>query len=949
MIEKSVREIHQSHHLSVGTTHCATEEVFSSLLQHTGRTIMQQDDLILQFEDKLNLIWILFCSALVFFMQAGFCCIESSVSRTQNSISTATKNIIDFCVSSIVYYLVGYGMMFGATWYGIVGTTDFALQGHNMVGIDYGFFMLQMMFCGLAATIMSGMVADRMKFLPYMMLAGLIGGVIYPVFGHWCWGSLHGLPQHGWLENIGFIDFGGSTVIHGVSAWAALAAVMVIGPRLGRFQNKDQSEFHKIHNVPLAAIGLFIVWMGWIGVNGGKELKVNGSLPWIVINTFMAGAAGGIFAMVWSHLMSKSFQLFTLINGILSGLIAVSASCPYITPEIAVLIGMTGAMVMMLSRYLLEKYNFDDVSGVICTHGMAGAWGTLIVAFTIQDVYLFHENRFIQFGIQLTGCLTAFSWTFSLSYIFLKCVNCFMSVRISEDEELCGIDVAEHGGSNDLHKLLAAMESHITGEKAGVDEMKINGDLGMIAQQYHRVLQSRDSAMDQLQKYTQQVEQSEQLLKIQKHKLEEQQASLDLATKESEQANRAKSDFLANMSHEIRTPMTAILGYLDILEEENWGRHNTLKTIQIVKRNGDHLLELINDILDISKIEAGRLDLEDIDFPIKNLLQEVQTLMEVRVIDKPDLQLNFTYTSALPKSIKADPTRLKQVLINLVGNAIKFTEKGSVTIQTYFQQLSTLDSSSSAIIFDVVDTGIGMTAEQQTKLFKKFTQADNSTTRRFGGTGLGLAISKSLTEMMGGLLTVHSTYGHGSTFRIEIPLKHPVILEAIESASVPPMPTQITPHLEHTHEPTSFSMKPVVKPGIVEYHLTGKRILVVEDGIDNQRLISFILKKQKCEVDVAGNGQIGSKLALEQLLHGLPYDIILMDMQMPVMDGYTATKYLREQNYTRPIIALTANAMNSDREKCLAAGCDDFTTKPINKHELLTMISSYTNRVAVQA
>ncbi len=395
-------------------------------------------------------------------------------------------------------------------------------------------------------------------------------------------------------------------------------------------------------------------------------------------------------------------------------------------------------------------------------------------------------------------------------------------------------------------------------------------------------------------------------------------------------ATQAKSEFLANMSHEIRTPMTAILGFTDVLLERLRDREE-IEAATTVKRNGEHLLQIINDILDLAKVESGRVKVERVRCSPRQILEEVVSLMRVRA-DAKRLPLDLSWENPLPETILTDPTRLRQILINLVGNAIKFTETGDVRIVARLVQS---ENQAPSLQCDVVDTGIGMTQPQIDHLFKPFSQVDSSTSRQFGGTGLGLAISQRLAAMLGGDITVTSTPGRGSRFRLSL---DPGPLDGVRMVC----------HTEQTEQ-----CGPPKAPGSASGPVaSGCRILLAEDGPDNQRLLSLVLRKAGAEVAIAQNGEEavqmawgeGSHAAGERTPGTLPFDLILMDIQMPVMTGYEATRELRRRGYTGPIVALTAHAMKEDFQKCLEAGCNAYMAKPIDRLALVELVARYAKR-----
>ncbi len=477
---------------------------------------------------------------------------------------------------------------------------------------------------------------------------------------------------------------------------------------------------------------------------------------------------------------------------------------------------------------------------------------------------------------------------------------------------------------------LAAVMEGVSADRASPLRVESYGrdEMGVLCEGFNRMMDQVEIARNDLQQAYDVLEQRviERTATLQREITERKRTEEELAKArdQAETANRAKSEFLANMSHEIRTPMTAILGYSDILIE-NVSTEEDRDAAATVKRNGEYLVEIINDILDISKIEAGKLDVEQVQCSPCHLLADVASLMRVRA-DAKNVALELAFDGPMVEFIQSDPIRLRQILINLTGNAIKFTEAGKVRLVA---SMLGLRSANPMLQVDVIDSGIGMTEEQVAKLFRPFSQVDTSASRRHGGTGLGLAISKRLASKLGGDITVKSTAGEGSTFTVIVATGPLDGVQWIET----PSETEISR--------TSASQKSQA----VAIRLDC-RVLLAEDGPDNQRLISFLLRKAGAQVTVAENGQLAYDLALAARQEGHPFDVILMDMQMPVLDGYDATMQLRETYYSGTIIALTAHAMSTDRDKCLNCGCDDYLSKPLDRNRLLSLVDEYAKRGA---
>lgn len=458
-------------------------------------------------------------------------------------------------------------------------------------------------------------------------------------------------------------------------------------------------------------------------------------------------------------------------------------------------------------------------------------------------------------------------------------------------------------------------------ELVHIDPLKVKGrdEIGLLVESFNRLADRRNTLYQHLQKLvlerTAELEEANRQLRHQVEYCRQAEEQAHVLANEAKAANRTKSEFLANMSHEIRTPMNAIMGFGEILAEEEVSDEQR-KYIQLILNSSRNLLAIINDILDYSKIEAGRMTVEIADCHLGLTLNEIDSLLRPGA-KKKQLAFEVLQCGELPGLIQTDPVRLRQCLINLVGNAIKFTEQGHVFLNVSMQ---TIDDQH-FVRFDVEDTGIGIPTDKQGMIFDSFSQADSATTRKYGGTGLGLAITRRLAELLGGRIFLESQVGKGSIFSLVIPA---------------PAGWQ--------EESTCNKYQAIDDSAIVEeakgMKMSGK-ILVAEDNPSNQKLITILLQKMGVEVTIAEDGQQAVNKALSET-----YDLILMDMQMPNLNGYDATRQLRSKNCIVPIIAVTANAMMGDEEKCLSAGCDGYLSKPIDRNKLNEVVSRY---IAVHA
>jgi len=705
-----------------------------------------------------NTIWLLICTVLVLLMQAGFTCLETGLVRAKNSINVAVKNVADFCVASLAFWAIGFGIMFGATTGGVLGTSFFFFDTGPFDGTGaawlMAFFFFQLAFCGTATTIVSGAVAERMSFRGYLLTAVVLSALVYPVFGHWAWGGFAIDSQMGWLQGLGFVDFAGSTVVHSIGGWVALAAVLIIGPRLGQFdENKSSTESH---NTPVAVFGMFLLWVGWFGFNGGSTLALDVSVPHIMVHTLIAAAAGGVTAMTLTWSRRGAPNAVDTLNGVLAGLVAITASAHVASIGTAIITGAVGAAVALMCQSFLRRKRIDDAVGAVPVHLAAGIWGTLAVAL-LGDSSLWGtgHTRLEQLGVQALGVTVAGVYAFGVGYVALTVINWFLPLRVSAEAEEAGLNASEHGASTAIHDLIHAMDRQKqTGDFSLHVPVEPYTEAGQIATQYNQVLDkvhteivAREQTADQLRS----------------------------ARDQAEIANAAKSQFLANMSHELRTPLNAIIGFSEIMNGEIFGplgNEQYKDYVGDIHESGTHLLSIINDILDLSKVEADSYDLAEDELDVALVLDACGRMIRTRA-QSGELTLSVEIEPELPKLV-ADERALKQMIINLVSNAVKFTPQGgSVALRARLE-------ADGRVALEVADTGIGIARSDIKKAFEPFSQLQtDALVYKADGTGLGLPLTAALARSHQATLVVDSEPGKGTSITIRFPLERVVHKETV--------------------------------------------------------------------------------------------------------------------------------------------------------------------------
>ena len=685
----------------------------------------------------LNVFWIFVATLLVFVMQTGFACLEAGLVRSKNTINVVMKNLLDLCVAAILFWLIGFGLMFGHGVGGWIGVDSFAIDAHADAERTV-FLLFQLMFCAAAVTILSGAVAERMKLIGYLLASAIVAVMIYPVFGHWVWGGGDG-GQQGWLASIGFVDFAGSTVVHSIGGWCALSALIVIGPRAGRFDDDAPME---PHSLLFTMLGVMLLWFGWFGFNGGSALGFDASVPAVVFNTLIAPAAGALTAFALDGAQRRRLDVPRGLNAVIGGLVAITAGAHAVSVLEAIIIGAVGGVIAARGCVILERFRIDDAVGAVPAHLFAGVWGTLAVAlFGDPEILGTGLNAIEQFGVQALGVAAAGVFAFGVMAPLMWVAHRTIGLRVSARSEAIGLNIAEHGASTALQSLIADMdENKATGDFSRTAEIDEGGDYAIIAEKYNQVLE----------RVRREVSRRETAIR-----------ELEVARRAAEQAADAKSSFLAHMSHELRTPLNSIIGFSELLSATGKDPQDA-EYAAAIGESGRHLLKVINDILEYSRVEQSAIALHEdqtsIDALVGSTVRMLSPLAERRTIS---LRVERRTQADI---VLADEKLLKQALINIASNAVKFaSDGGTVSMIVDLER-------DGRLAIAIADDGPGIPPDQYDHALQPFQRTgDVMSSSIQEGTGLGLPLAQSFVKLHGGTLTLSATNPTGLTVTMRLP------------------------------------------------------------------------------------------------------------------------------------------------------------------------------------
>ncbi|WP_432695278.1 ammonium transporter [Marinobacterium sp. YM272] len=676
--------------------------------------------------NDIDVFWVLLCACLVWIMQAGFLCLESGMTRSKNNINVALKNICDNATSIFLFWLIGFSIAFGVPFSAPLGEDNYYLF-HSTENTLNAFFVFQAVFCSTCCTIVSGAAAERLRFIMYPILVAIIAGLIYPVAVNLSWGGSLIDNGQGFLLEMGFYDFAGSTVVHSTGGWIALALVMIIGSRIGRFDREGNPHTIQGSNLTLSALGVLILWFGWMGFNGGSAYNFSSDIGIILSNTLIAGSASLVFTLILIHRRGEAPAPEDLFNGALGGLVGITASADCVTSLSAVLIGAGSAVSVLVTAKLLLRYRLDDAVGAVPVHLGAGIWGTLAAGiFCDLDIIGSGLGRLEQIVVQLAGIGITGLWAFGSAYLLFRLINTYYPFRVSPQDESVGLNISEHRASSELYELIAFMQYQSdTGNinrPAPTDQFT---ELGIVGMAYNHVLNT---------------------VRLKEEKLKHSNSQL-------EAANESLRTYDQLVAHDLRNPLSVISAYAAMLQEEPEGEHKHSEYVERIRRSSDDAMKIIRELLNFSRASHELETLKPVD------LEEV--LYNVRVHLTPLIEEKKAKISidCKVRHLYFNEFALHQVLVNLISNAIKYTPAERVPSI----EVRSLSDNGRDLV-EVEDHGIGIDPEQLDRLFDKHQRVHSSVNT--SGYGIGLYSAKKLLQSAGATINVRSELEKGSCFTL---------------------------------------------------------------------------------------------------------------------------------------------------------------------------------------
>ena len=950
-------------------------------------------------------VWLVCAACIVLLMQAGFLLLESGSVRAKNAANVAHKNIADFVLSASIFAAFGFSVMFGAGANGIFGfgglpdkVNDVPIEAH---------LLFQLAFCSVAATIASGILSERVKSGAYIVGVIVVSGLVYPVFGHMVWGNLLIPDNPALLSDIGFVDMAGGITVHSIGAWFGLAALLVIGPRIGRFDDAGNVSPISGSAPVLTMAGTLLLLVCWIPFNTGGFAAYPETFARVGQNTILAAASGAMAGQILGLAMRRGQAVaFDACTGLLGGLVSITSAAHLVGYDGALWLGILGGLAAVGAGHLLLVYaRLDDPVSGIAVHGVSGAVGSLCFPFFATSE-LPAGSVLSQVAVQATGVAAAFVISFVPGLLTFLALKKTIGVRVGVRQERLGLDYAAQQDSmkeEALERVLSQFDDPATNRPSS--HLAVSDGNAELAHSFNQVAAAHERMIGELRATRDAAEEAAQLLysalnatqdgaiiwsgdgKVSRVNesagefftkwigdfgdvghvsdlvgrlraldlksvnddflwLSSVDAFLDcreaifglegevwilvrtnpipagghislfvdisqqvLGQRKAEAAERAKAEFLANMSHEIRTPLNGVIGMAQLLQSSSLASRE-MSFVDTIVSSGNALLKIINDILDFSKIEAGGMKLVEAPFDLRESIESVGSLLS-GVASTQGIDLLVRVQTDLPDFYVGDAGRIRQVLVNLVGNAVKFTSKGHVLLDVS----GVSEGGHARLAIKIKDTGIGIPADHLTAIFDKFSQVDGSASRQHDGTGLGLAITSRLVELMGGRISVESTLGEGSLFTIELTL---------------PVPAELQP----------------VTRSLQTESIQGTQVLVVDDNPVNRDILREQLLYWKCKPKCVPSGMHAFQFLAEAERRGVKVDLIILDYQMPHLDGEQVLQKLRQTTTYRntPVIVLSSVDSPSLAARFAQMDVTETILKPARQSDLFNAIANATAR-----